>query len=226
MDNDSNVVEPKKAPLPAPSEPLPPHPAFAPVIKITRSHTWLWVILIIILLAGGGYSVYYWQHQKVTDGQTQLTTAENYINNLNNQVVLLQKQVKASGVSSASAEAKQVAWTSLDSGLQQAITARWQIVSHGYTSQSASACQQPQTQTYLLENDQFASATIGCTNPETDFLVKVSSDWRLVSHGPGNIECSTILQYSIPTEFVTGSSSKLTSCVMPDGSLQQLGTAV
>lgn len=215
--------ETEKPLTPAPSEPLPPHPAFAPVVKITRPHTLSWVIVIVLLLAAAGYGTYYWQHQKLTSVQSQLTSSKNSVNSLDSQIAGLQKQVKSNSVSLNAASPKQVSWTSLDTGLQTAITARWKIVSPGYSSESASSCEQPKTQKYLLESDEFASAAIGCVSPETDFLVNASGSWRLVSHGT-SVECSIILQYAIPTQLITLSSSKLTSCIMPDGSPQQLGT--
>lgn len=86
----SEEPKPTKASL-RPSEPLPPHPAFATIVKVRHSRRPLWIALAIIVVVAASYSTYYWQHQKLKTAQSQKTTAEQMITSLNTQVAELQK---------------------------------------------------------------------------------------------------------------------------------------
>lgn len=84
------------APTPRPSEPLPPHPAFATVVKLRHSRRPLWVVLAVILIVAGTYGSYYWQHRKVNTLRSQAAAASQTINTLKGQVSVLQKQTAPS----------------------------------------------------------------------------------------------------------------------------------
>lgn len=203
--------------------PLPPHPAFSPSTVIAeRPHNMVRLLttLIILILAVG--ITYYSQHRQTANLAQRLNSTQTRLAHADSQVASLQGQLSAA-TNRQAASASLLAWNSLDPSLQQAILTRWQALNPAYASAPAAACQQPQNQKYYVENDQYAAASIGCSNPEIDFLVKTGSTWHMVAHGPGNILCSTVLQYGIPLPFLALGNPNQKVCVMPDGSPQPFG---
>lgn len=93
MDNQFQANQPLQPQQPY--QPVNQAPPVTSAPKKSAKKPVLVTLLVIILLAGAAYGVYYWQHQKVSNEDTQVKTLQAQIINLNVQVGNLNKQIKA-----------------------------------------------------------------------------------------------------------------------------------
>jgi hypothetical protein len=84
-----------------PSQPLPPHPAFAMVVKTRHSRLQWYGGTIILLLVVALFAVYGWQHGKVTTLTAQKLAADHAVDKLNNQLVPLEAAPKTTSTAGA-----------------------------------------------------------------------------------------------------------------------------
>lgn len=209
--------------FPVPNDPLPPDTASLTRQKWRAVRYLSWPVLTVLLVIISFFVAYSWQQARLGNLQQQLKTDAQTILNQQKTIALGKQTAPSLSPTTPAGSVAKVSWSSLDSSMQQAITARWGVVTPGYNTLPANACTQPQNQTYWVESDHFGAAVIGCGNSELDFLVNVNGGWQLVASGQNGTPCATILQYGIPTSFVTTVSGGSARCVMPDGSPQSLG---
>jgi hypothetical protein len=127
---------PPVAPPPAlrPSQPLPPHPAFAMVVKTRRSRIQLYGGAVILVLVVALFAVYGWQHGKVTTLTTQKLAADQAVDKLNNQIVPLEAAAKTS---SSTGAGNQNVVTIPQLGIELSVPASLKTLTYYYASSAS-----------------------------------------------------------------------------------------
>jgi hypothetical protein len=189
MDEAPPIIPEVEPVAPRPSEPLPPHPAFATVVKVSRTHSWIWLGLLIILLLGGIYGVYYWQHKQVNTLQSQKLAADKAIDSLNNQIV---QQKQAATSSQATVGDNQNVFKVPELGIQITVPASLKTISYHYINNAFG-------KTVNMSTPTLTNLSLSCTETSKNDIAEGSALgglFRGSGTGTSTPNSSVIKQYS------------------------------
>ncbi len=186
---------------------MPVAPVAAPAKKKSKAPVVIPVILLLLALAAGA-GVYYWQHQKVQDLNSNVTSLSSQVSSLNSQLAAASSASKTSTAAQATtptltADEQVVAAATNYCNANVDATSKQPLV---LTVGKAGAAQK---QVLYSSDKLFAYVNAACTKSAADaagsytafYLKKVNGSWVYLFRSQDTPSAELKAQYNLPTEF-------------------------